>query len=221
MSHCRTALLAALYAALHAPLTLAQDLPPDDAEALCDAPRLLMDRRAEHAALRQLYWRHVNALLKDESFRAFSRALIERDPELAGTLALHRAAHAEGRHFEPPRKLTGDNPAYPEHLIGKSRGEGMVLLDMLVSADGAVERIIHVDHPDLPVAQAFVDIAMQQIRKWTFSPARIDGVAVASVVTQPVNFTSPYSYLPPKPTQPEPAPKAGSNGRSSGWGSPD
>lgn len=217
MPRCRTALLAALFAALHAPLTLAQD----DTRALCDAPRLRMDIRKEHAALRELYWRHVNALLKDEGFRAFSRALLERDQELADTLALHRAAHGEGRHFAPPRRLTGDNPAYPDHLIGNSRGEGLVLLDMLVSADGSVERIIHVAHPDLPVAQAFVDIAMQQIRKWTFSPARIDGIAVASVVTQPITFTSPYGYQPPEPSLPEPAATAGSNGRSSGWRAPD
>ena len=222
MPRCRTALLAALFAALHTPLSLAQDLPQDDAQARCDAPRLRLDVRKEHAALRQLYWGHVNALLKDESFRTFSRALLERDQELADSLALHRAAHAEGRHFEPPRRLTGDNPAYPDHLIGRSSGEGMVLMHMLVSAEGTVERIIHVDHPDLPVAQAFVDIAIQQIRTWTFSPTRIEGVAVASVVTQPITFSSPYGYLPPgRTTPPEPAPPSWRNGNAADWGAPD
>lgn len=221
MPRCRTALIAALFAALHTPLSLAQDLPQDDGQARCDAPRLRLDVRKEHAALRQLYWGHVNALLKDERFRAFSRAQIERDPELVDTLALHRAAHAEGRHFEPPRRLTGDNPAYPGHLIGRSSGEGMVLLHMLVSAEGTVERIIHVDHPDLPVAQAFVDLAIQQTRRWTFSPTRIDGLAVASVVTQPITFSSPYGYLPPEHTPPRPAPPSARKVQATGWVAPD
>lgn len=47
MPRCRTALIAVLYATLHAPLTLAQELPQDDAKALCDAPRLRMNVEKE------------------------------------------------------------------------------------------------------------------------------------------------------------------------------
>ena len=224
MSRCRTALIAAMYATLHAPLTLAQELPPYDAKALCDAPRLRMDVEKEYMALRQLYWRHAEALLQDESFRTFLSERSDTDPEFRETSALYVAARKEGRHFEPPRRLTGDMPDYPYEMIGTFSAEAMVLLHMLVAADGTVKRVMHIDHPDLPVARPFIDIAMQRTRNWTFSPTRIDGQAIASVVLQQLDFKTRYGYhgyRPPEHTLTQPAAKAGINDRSSGWGAPD
>jgi protein TonB len=84
-----------------------------------------------------------------------------------------------------PRYRTNPTPDYP--IPSKRRGEeGIVLLDVQVSADGtpaAISLNRSCGHPLLDRA------ALDAVRRWTFEPARAAGVPVSSLVVIPVRFS--------------------------------
>ena len=89
----------------------------------------------------------------------------------------------EGGCVTPPRKLADAKPMYPAShaTAGVS---GIVVIHARILADGTVG-----DAQPEPGSDAdFADAAIQAIRLWTFSPVRLDGVAVPVDMTVTVRF---------------------------------
>ncbi len=84
-----------------------------------------------------------------------------------------------------PRYRTNPRPEYPLPCK-RRREEGLVLLNVVVQADGlpAMVRLNRGSgHPLLDQA------ALEAVRRWTFEPGRAAGQAVSSVVVVPVRFS--------------------------------
>lgn len=87
--------------------------------------------------------------------------------------------------YTPPAPLSVVGVPYPpQALFG-----GNVFLDALVDADGKLNdvRVVNGDAP-------FLDVALDAVRTWTFSPAHVDGRAVESRIG--IVFQFPQSFLP-------------------------
>ena len=89
----------------------------------------------------------------------------------------------------PPRfnadYLRNPAPAYPP-LARRMHEQGRVLIRVLVSADGAPERI------ELKTSSGFARLdqsALETIRSWKFVPARQGEQTVAAWVVVPITFT--------------------------------
>ncbi|MCK7592593.1 TonB family protein [Pseudomarimonas salicorniae] len=76
-------------------------------------------------------------------------------------------------------------PTYPEAAIAAGQ-EGVVLLRVLVAADGRPERI-EVERATLP--GVFDAAAREAVAKWTFNPATRDGLAVSAWSQVPICFS--------------------------------
>jgi TonB family protein len=115
-------------------------------------------------------------------------AVTSADPRRMAEL---RARTGSGR-LQPPIKLRGLNPAYPEEL--RSTGaEGQVILETVVTAGGAVQVLsvlARVD-PDLltPVMPELVRAAVTATRQWQYQPTRLNDVPVDTRMKVTVNFT--------------------------------
>ncbi len=84
-----------------------------------------------------------------------------------------------------PRYHTNPRPDYPIPSL-RRREEGIVLLNVLVQADGTPATISlnrSCGHPLLDRA------ALEAVHRWTFEPARAGGVPVSSLVVVPVRFS--------------------------------
>jgi TonB family protein len=88
-----------------------------------------------------------------------------------------------GNGIEPPRKIKDVRPIYPAGALS-SRALGTVLIEAIVGADGKVHdaTIVH-SIPTLDQA------ALDAVRQWEFVPSRLNGVAVAVVITVLVQFS--------------------------------
>ena len=64
--------------------------------------------------------------------------------------------------------------------------QGLVMLNVQVSADG---RALDVSLAHSSGVNSLDQAAIQAVRRWTFEPARIGGIAVASRVDVPVRFS--------------------------------
>ena len=94
---------------------------------------------------------------------------------------------------QPPAPLQGDygdaalrdwvQPEYPE-AAKKAKLEGIVDVDLVVGADGKVERAEIQNSTN----EVFNEAALSAVRRWTFSPALEEGKPVASGLTVPVVF---------------------------------
>jgi protein TonB len=84
-----------------------------------------------------------------------------------------------------PRYHTNPKPDYPIPSL-RRREEGIVLLNVLVQADGTPATISlnrSCGHPLLDRA------ALEAVHRWTFEPAHAGGVPVSSLVVVPVRFS--------------------------------
>jgi protein TonB len=83
----------------------------------------------------------------------------------------------------PPQKIVDVAPLYPA-LARATRQEGIVILETVITATGRVESV-HVlkGYPLLDGA------ALEAVRQWRFTPARLNGEPVPVVMTVTVNFT--------------------------------
>ena len=94
---------------------------------------------------------------------------------------------------QPPAPLQGDfgdaalrdwvQPEYPE-AAKKAKLEGSVDVDLVVGADGKVERTEIQNSTN----EIFNEAALSAVRRWTFSPALEEGKPVASGMEVPVVF---------------------------------
>jgi periplasmic protein TonB len=82
-----------------------------------------------------------------------------------------------------PRKIVGATPIYPA-LAQAARQEGVVILETIIDARGAVEKV-HVLRGYPLLDQAAIDA----VRQWRFTPALLNGQPVPVVMTVTVNFS--------------------------------
>ena len=75
-------------------------------------------------------------------------------------------------------------PVYPRSQVDR-RLPGQVLLSFVVSADGTTRDIQCLEASD----QAFVKPAVDAIKEWTFYPGQVNGMAVATRIQLPIEFS--------------------------------
>lgn len=93
--------------------------------------------------------------------------------------------------------IQGEEPHYPEALAEAGEG-GMVMLKLLVGADGGVQEMQYVaESSTLPEESALVRSTMEAAAKWKLDPPTKDGKPESGWVLVPVRFD------PPKATPPE------------------
>jgi len=97
-------------------------------------------------------------------------------PAADGTTGAAVTGHARYR--------SNPKPAYPSEARSQ-RQEGVVLLSVQVGPDGRVQGITLKRSSGFPLLD---QAAISGVKIWTFEPARIAGVAVASRVDVPVRF---------------------------------
>ncbi len=102
------------------------------------------------------------------------------------TTALSAAGRADA--IEPPHfnvaYLNNPRPAYPP-LARKLGFEGLVVLRVQVSADGAPEQVAVAQTSGAPMLD---EAALKAVQGWTFVPARRGDTPVAHVVDVPIRF---------------------------------
>jgi TonB family protein len=88
-----------------------------------------------------------------------------------------------GQGIEPPRKVKDVRPIYPSGAMAL-RALGTVVIEAIVGADGKVHeaKVLH-SIPELDRA------ALDAVQQWEFAPARLNGAAVAVIVTVLVKFS--------------------------------
>lgn len=91
-----------------------------------------------------------------------------------------------GGQVRPPARLVYVAPKYPP-LALSSRVHGLVILEAVIAADGAVQdvRVLKSDHALLDPA------ATEAVRQWRFTPTLLNGQPVPVVMTVTVSFTLP------------------------------
>jgi hypothetical protein len=103
----------------------------------------------------------------------------------APTSAPPQAQAQTQRGYVPPSPVSVVGVPYPpQALFG-----GEVFLDALVDADGKLAdvRVINGDEP-------FLDVVLEAVHTWSFTPARVDGRAVEARIG--IAFQFPQSFLP-------------------------
>jgi protein TonB len=81
--------------------------------------------------------------------------------------------------------ISNPKPDYPE-AARRMRQEGVVILDILVSPDGAAGEVRVSRSSGFPLLD---HAAVDAVRRWTFAPARTGGFPVPSRVQIPVRFS--------------------------------
>jgi protein TonB len=84
--------------------------------------------------------------------------------------------------IEAPQKIGNVAPIYPV-TARLARKSGIVILEAVIDANGAV-RSVKVLRSVLLLDEAAVDA----VRQWRFTPARLGGVAIPVVMTVTVEF---------------------------------
>ena len=88
-----------------------------------------------------------------------------------------------GQGIAPPQKIKHVAPIYPAGALS-SRALGTVLIEAVVGVDGKIHdaKVVH-SIPSLDQA------ALDAVRQWEFTPSRINGAAVAVIITVLVQFS--------------------------------
>ncbi len=107
---------------------------------------------------------------------------ISRSPGPAAVILEDRRAYEVHEVDQPPRVVFGPEPVYPS-FAREAQVEGLVVVKVLVGRDGRVERaVIERSIPLLDSA------SLEGVRRWTFTPARLAGRAVAAWVVIPIHY---------------------------------
>jgi protein TonB len=85
--------------------------------------------------------------------------------------------------IEKPQRIASTTPIYPQ-IARISRVEGVVVLEAVIDARGGVDsvRVLR----SIPLLD---QAALDAVRQWRFTPARLNGVAIPVVMTVTVNFS--------------------------------
>lgn len=97
------------------------------------------------------------------------------------TLAVAPVLRADGTEAPVPVRTVA--PEYPGALK-RSGVSGIVTLNCLIDEKGDVQDVSLEKASD----EAFIQPAIEAVKKWKFKPAKKDGVAVAIKVSIPVRF---------------------------------
>ena len=84
----------------------------------------------------------------------------------------------------PARSFASNNALYPDSAKTACE-QGTVTLNLQIGADGRVSDVSIANSSGYP---SLDNAALQSARHWRFTPARRNGVAVASTIVQPVRF---------------------------------
>jgi protein TonB len=88
-----------------------------------------------------------------------------------------------GGDVRPPRLLERVEPQYPE-IARKIHKEGIVILEAIITSDGAVDEV-----KVLKSADAILDEAAKRaVMQWRYRPATLNGRAVRVYLTVTVSF---------------------------------
>ena len=87
-----------------------------------------------------------------------------------------------GGDVRPPTKLRHVNPVYPE-IAKAAHIQGEVVLECVIDADGRVTDIRVVRGQPL-----LDDAAVAAVQRWLYEPTRLNGRAVAVLMTVKVEF---------------------------------
>jgi protein TonB len=87
-----------------------------------------------------------------------------------------------GGNISEPRKTHNVPPQYPE-MAKRARVEGTVILEATISPQGRVT-----DVEVLRGIPLLDESAMRAVRQWTYTPTKLNGVAVPVIMTVTVNF---------------------------------
>jgi len=85
--------------------------------------------------------------------------------------------------MQAPRKIVDAPPVYPTIAVA-ARKEGIVILEAILDERGNIESV-RVLRSDPLLEQA----AVEAVKKWKYTPALLNGVAVPVIMTVTVNFT--------------------------------
>lgn len=105
------------------------------------------------------------------------------------TFPMVTAAAAEGEilrvegDVQPPKRLAGDPPAYPEDAR-KDRVVGKVVLQTVIDKAGEIDEVEVVESVDERLSAA----ASDAVRTWRFAPATLEGRPVAVYYNLTINF---------------------------------
>ena len=88
-----------------------------------------------------------------------------------------------GGGIKPPARVVNVNPVYPPDAK-EARVQGVVILEVLIGADGKVEQAkVLRSIPMLDQA------AIDAVRQWEFTPTLLNGEPKKVIMTVTVNFT--------------------------------
>jgi TonB family protein len=90
----------------------------------------------------------------------------------------------EGTKITPPEKIADAAPTYPD-VARWARDEGLVVLEAIIEKDGRV-------HPSVRVVRSVPSLdqaAIDAVRRWRFSPPRVNGEAIPMKMTVRINFS--------------------------------
>lgn len=96
-----------------------------------------------------------------------------------------------------PQLLTKSEVPYPDDQTA----DAVVALKLLITEDGHVDEVTVLDGEP-----PFADIAVQHVKTWTFSPARVSGVPKAAYIRFTVEFVAPQELPPAEPASSLPSP---------------
>lgn len=88
-----------------------------------------------------------------------------------------------GSGIQPPRKIKDVRPTYPLGALS-DQSRGIVVIEAVVDADGRVSEAQVVQS-----VPALDQAALDAVWQWEFEPSRLDGVAVAVIITVVVQFS--------------------------------
>jgi TonB family protein len=112
---------------------------------------------------------------------------------LTGFAAALHSQNASPR-FEPAKVVSTAEAVYPANAVNP----GTVVLEVTVGTSGQIE--------DVKVIRAvapFTQEALTAIRNWRFSPAKLDGQPIRSVIPVSFSFSRPTVWW-PQPNPPGP-----------------
>jgi protein TonB len=175
-----------------AELTRTQPVPTPDLQAATIAPEVVPEGEQHHETAesdsRNVEGTSAGATAGAESGSADgggSGGGTNRGGEGGGAAAIpaEHGPYRLGEGIEPPRKIKDVRPLYPTGALAM-RALGTVVIEAIIGVDGKVrEARIVSSIPELDQA------ALDAVRQWEFTPSRLNGVAVAVIVTVLVRFS--------------------------------
>lgn len=110
------------------------------------------------------------------------RRLVEKDRETIVDMPSEVQPVRVGGNIKPPAKIKDVRSVYPSEAR-PARAQGIVIVDVVVNADGSVR-----DVKVLRSVALLDSAAVETAKQWVYAPTEINGVRVPVVVTETVQF---------------------------------